>query len=353
MIRSKKIFRRSRIAGLFWFAGLFAFMWLYWWFMANVVIQDFRDPQYVMKYELLRARLAENPGRPLWLVIGTSRVERGLCPAIINDARAGPGSPLVYNFGLGGAGLFRDFICLHRVLEAGIRPRVVGIEVFGALLNGDLLDPTDAPGLLVRARKNEIADYMRDAGNPDFFLRTWRHSRWDPFDPNGMRMSGQTLSWRLLPLPGVRRLEKVPYDKWGWYPERPAPIPEASYQRGLAIAKAQLANRFIDFKISPRCDAPLRGMLDMCKNAGIPVFLLKMPEDADFRALYTPQADMEIQSYLAQIGKEYHVPLIDATFWFGKEAFTDGHHLNATGAEEFTRRLAGELSKLGSSPGLR
>ena len=77
MIRSKTKFIRRKIAGIRWFTGLALLLLLYWWGMTNFVIRDFWDPQYVMKAERLRACINENPGRPLWLVMGTSRVERG------------------------------------------------------------------------------------------------------------------------------------------------------------------------------------------------------------------------------------------------------------------------------------
>ncbi|HWB60077.1 MAG TPA: hypothetical protein VG733_11340 [Chthoniobacteraceae bacterium] len=314
--------------------------------MANRVIHDFFDPQYVMKYEALRARIRENPGRPLWLVMGSSRVERGLRPELLNGAQGDANAPMVYNFGLGGASLFREFMCLRRVLESGIQPRVVGIELLGAALSSDVFDESGSPILLIRARKDELPDYIKHGADPGVLLPTWRESRWNPFYEFGMRMPKQTLAWRLIPLPGMRRIEGVPYNKWGWYPEPPAPIPESDYQRAFAIAKSQFANRFDNFQISSKSDFPLRAMLDLCKARGITVFLLKMPEDNDFRSFYTPEADARIAAYIQQIQRDYPpAPLIDATTWIPKEGFTDGHHLNATGAEAFTHRFGEELFK--------
>ena len=196
--------------------------------------------------------------------------------------------------------------------------------------------------MLVRARSDELKEYADYSNDPVDFLKTWKRSRWDPTFKYGMKMPHQTLAWRLIPtpFPWVRHLETVPYDKLGWYPEPPAPIPEADYRRAFEIAKSQFGDKFKNFNVSPKTDIPLRGILEMCKSAGIEVFLLKMPEGKDFQAMYTAEANADIQSYLTKIQGEYGVPLIDATSWIGSDGFTDGHHLNATGAEEFTRRFA-------------
>ena len=50
-----------------------------------------RDPEYGRRANRLRARVAEHPGRPLVLVVGSSRTAMGVCPSAWEDAR--PGSP--------------------------------------------------------------------------------------------------------------------------------------------------------------------------------------------------------------------------------------------------------------------
>jgi hypothetical protein len=343
---SRNRFARARIARLLWFAGLSVFLCVYWWGMSNFVLRDFYDPQYATKLEQLKAVMRKHPGRPMWVVMGDSRVEHGLCPAILDTDAKGPEAPVFYNFGMGGAGMFRKFICLRRLIEDGIRPQCVGIEILGATMSRDLYNDVDSPALLVRARRDELGDYAAYSEAPSKFLATWRRSRWDPAFQYGMKLPHQTRAWRLIPIPWIWRLEHVRYDKWGWYPEPPAPIPERTYQNALHMAFKQFAPNFDHFKVSAITDQSLRRMLDLCKERGIHAFLLRMPEGADFRTLYTPEADAAIDSYLSGIENAYHVPMIDATNWIDKAGFTDGHHLNSTGAEEFTRLLEPELEKL-------
>jgi hypothetical protein len=318
--------------------------------MSNYVIRDFWDPQYAKKSELLQERIDENPGHPLWLVMGSSRVDRGVRPALVTDRMSGKDAPLIFNFGLGGASMFRQFICLRRLMEAGIKPQRVGIEIVGATMSQELFEMADVPVLLVRARESELSDYIKYSTNPSEFLRNWERSRWDPAYQYGMKLPRQTLAWRLIPIPWVRHLELNAYDQWGWNPQPPAPTRQDTYRKDFIVAKNQFGDKFGNFKISPKTDLPLRGILEMCKNAGTEVFLLKMPEGEDFQALYPPQAEAAIDSYLGKIQGEYGVQLIDARSWIGHEGFTDGHHLNATGAADFMHRFTDELFKTWKTP---
>lgn len=339
MIRRKSHFIRARIATLRWFVGLFLFFFAYWWVMSNYIIRDFWDPQYAMKEESLRTRLKEYPGHPLWLIMGTSHVERGLRLDILEAGLKEKDAPLFYNFGLGAAGLFRQYICLKRLVEDGIKPRRVVVEIVGATMSRELFAMADVPHLLVRARRDEFQDYLDYSTQPEVFRSVWERSRWDPTYKYGMRTPNQTLAWRLIPLPGISMLEKQPYDKWGWYPEKPAPIPEPEYQGHFELARGQFADKFENFEISKNTDHALKQIIELCKKEGIDLTFVRMPEWRDFQAFYTPESNLIIDQYLTKLSADYQVPIINARDWMEKVDYTDGHHLNATGAEKFTRRF--------------
>src|SRR5262249_41727915 len=66
---------------------------------------ELRDPRYGYRFERLQQSLAEETGRPLVLVLGSSRVEVGfspreLPPCTLTDGR----QAMVFNFGLAGNG---------------------------------------------------------------------------------------------------------------------------------------------------------------------------------------------------------------------------------------------------------
>ena len=343
-------YKRSKIANVCWFVGLAVLLYSYWLVMTNFVIRDFYDPQYALKAGRMEARMKEFPGHPPWVVMGSSRVEYGFRPGVIADRMNEKNAPMIFNFGLGGANLFRQLICLRRLVEDGMKPRRVGIEILGAVMSHELYLFVDDPNLTIRARKDELGVYGSYCNSPENLRHDWICSRFNPAYKYGIKIPNQTLAWRLLPVPLIHEVgEKPPYDKWGWHPGPSAPIPESDFRHGFEIAKNQYKDLFHDFKISPDTDRALMQILDLCKNEGIEVFLFRTPESNVFQALYTPEADTAIDSYIAKIKNQYSVPFIDARSWIGIDGFTDGHHLNATGGEKFTRRFVDELFQTGAS----
>src|SRR5262249_39166690 len=80
------------------------------------------------------ACLAESPDRPLVLVLGSSRVQMGLCAGSVNAEWDGRPA-LVFNFGLSGGGALLESLCLRRLLDEGLRPDVLVLEVLPPTLN--------------------------------------------------------------------------------------------------------------------------------------------------------------------------------------------------------------------------
>ena len=349
MIRNKEKFRRRRVAGILWFAGFVAALYAYWLVMADFVVRNFWDPPYEMKLERLEAQQAKYPGHPLWLLMGSSRVMVGVRPDVLAGRLGEKDAPLVFNFGMGGVGLARQFIYFKRLLHDGIKPRRVGIEVFEADIAHEIFAASDGPFLATRARENEIGDYLRYSTTPPDFAEIRSRSRWDPIFRYGMIMPNQTLSWRILPLPGIRRLEKVPYDKWGWVMIE-STTQEDEYGKIFAINKARYEGDFAHFAVAPKSDLVLRDYLALCRDQGIEAFFLKMPEADDFRAMHTAEGDAALAAYLAKLQEEFGDPLVDASTWIERSGFSDGHHLNGVGAAQFTNRLGAELYALKWAP---
>ena len=68
-----------------------------------------------------------------------------------------------------------------------------------------------------------------------------------------------------------------------------------------------------------------------------------VPEAGFFRGWYTTKAAERANEYLAQLGRECQVEVIDAREWIDDDMqFVDGHHLRVPGADQFTRRFQRE-----------
>src|SRR5262249_4627122 len=75
---------------------------------------ELRDPEYGYKLGRLRERLAEEPHRPLWIILGSSRSGLGFRPGVLPHCRAGDSeSPILFNFALTGGGPLVELMCLR------------------------------------------------------------------------------------------------------------------------------------------------------------------------------------------------------------------------------------------------
>jgi hypothetical protein len=346
---SRNKIMRSKLTTLGWLLVFLMLAQGYWWAMANFVISDFWDPQFAMKEVYLKARIAETPGHPLWLMLGSSRSKFGIAPSVMEDRMRSENGPLLFNFGLGGADLYRNYITLRRVVADGIKPKLVGIEIIQPLLNCNQTMLAEPAVVITRARRDEVDELDSFMLTPADQIRSiWRKSRINPFFKGSETMPRLTRSWRLVPVPYFWRfeLEKYAYDKWGWSADIPAPVPRSFYLEKLELAKNQFRLNLTDFKVTGYSNRSLRKILDLCREQGIEAFLFLMPEGPDFQAFYSAKDNETINRYLAQIQNEYGIKMINARSWLGNDAFTDSHHLNSTGAKEFSRRFCDEMFKL-------
>ena len=121
-----------------------------------------RDPEYGRRVARYRARAAENPGRPMVMVVGSSRAAMGVCPAAWEAVREQTSDPMLFNMSLLGSGPVMELMVARRAFADGLRPALVLIEYWPPYYsedhpsNGraDRFPPLDRP---------VVRDYFPDA----------------------------------------------------------------------------------------------------------------------------------------------------------------------------------------------
>lgn len=255
-------------------------------------------------------------------------------------------SPLLYNFGMGGADLFRELICLRRLVADGFKPQRVGIEITPIALAKTVSAFVTDETVVARARSSEFEVYTRYGGDPKFVRGIWYESRLDPVYKFGMRAQYQTLSrLQLLPIPVLRHWDDAhAYDEWGWYKGRESTTAEVA-ERGLEHMRDVFGQDLKNFSVSETNIRALTEILDLCREQKIEAFLLCMPESKEFQALYPQQAKEATRVFIEEFRSKYGLKFIDARSWLDSDKFADGQHLLAVGAGDFTRLLAREIEK--------
>jgi hypothetical protein len=297
-----------------------------------------RDLEHGLKWQLLRRKLAACPGRPLVLALGSSRVEWGLRPDALPPCTSPDGrAPLVFNYGMSGAGPFAELLCLRRLRAVGVRPAGVLVEVMPPLLAVNGARPEWVPTHRLAWRDLPLAAHYR----PDRcgLLREWlaaravscysyRFSLLNAIAPNWV-----PVDHRLDP---QRLLENCDDSGWG-----PCPFPSSDGERRRARerSRGEYGELLAHFAVEPASDRALREMLTLCRQENVPAALFVMPEGSAFAALYPPAARAAVDDYLGRLSRECGVPLLDARGWAADGDFWDGHHLLPEGATAFSRRF--------------
>ena len=281
------------------------------------------DPEYAAR--LVVARRVEARGKPLLLVVGSSRVVAGFAPETLPPM---PVTPV--NFGHTGSGPVGDRLTLDRLDRDGVRPRFIVFEAMPAYLASE----DDGP-LLARATGREWANLVgesvpaaslraalvpRARALPALLRRSWR----------GEMVTGPHAD--LLELGGLARPRHSISDD-----------DRAELVRLQAIHyRARMANGHV----SPLAGAALCSSLEWCRARGVRAAVLRTPEGRDFRSLYGPGAEARLSAELVALAAGAGVPLIDGRDWLGESELGDGQHALTAGAVTFTAKLAPHLERL-------
>jgi hypothetical protein len=294
-----------------------------------------RDPEYGRRLSRLQARTAEHPGRPVVLVLGSSRAAMGVRPEFMNDDPAGP---LAFNFSVVGSGPVMQVMTLRRLLADGVTPAAVVVEYWPAFMreDGPYAEEVriDKHRLLPQDRPF-VRDYFADPDQAEAIMDDIRHVPWSA---HRLRLVSQAVpGW----LPYDRRQDGpwAKLDPWGWLPgfeDDPPPAERAARHDNAATYYVPL---FAGFEVSPVADRAFREVVTTCRARGVRVALAWLPESTEFRGWYTPQARRRGEDYLAAVRTEYGLPVIDARDWVPDRHIADGFHLTRPGAEAFSRKL--------------
>jgi hypothetical protein len=331
--------RRAVLAGLLAVAALNGLLVL----AVETTRPEWRDPEFGVKLKLLRARAAEEPDRPLVVLLGSSRAALGFRPDALGEG--GETGPVVFNGALAGAGPLLELLVLRRLLDRGIRPAAVLVEVMPPLLNQPEGIPEANRLPLERVCLGDLGVLRRYWPDPDPRLREWFGGRLAAWHTHRFALVSlvhpDLLGW------DARQDRWNGLDRHGWLPDPRPRVSREEYERGAEFARREYEPCLRAYRIAPDADRALRELLTTCHREGVSAHLLCMPEGADFARWYPPGALDTFRAYMDGLCREYGLRWTDARTWIGREAFTDSHHLLAAGAEQFSRRFGREVFATG------
>jgi hypothetical protein len=304
------------------------------------------DPNYGGNLDSLRHRIAATRQAPLVVAcFGSSRTYHGLngtlASRILTEETGNP--VVVHNFGRQGGGCVTSLLYLRRLLDDGVRPDLVVLEVlpfyFGKA--DPLVEVTSSFHSTASLRYAELPLLRRySGGHRELSRLRWQGERLLPAYSHRreilLRVAPQLITFneRFLFLPGR--------DASGWMPLHG----ECKELTRTAQTRAMLTdwvtpNSRKVYRDGASANA-LREALALCRARGIPAAVLLMPEGPMMRSVYPPRHWAEFQALVKEICRDGGAPFVNARLWIDTTEFHDSHHLLAEGANHFTERLARE-----------
>jgi hypothetical protein len=298
---------------------------------------------YRVKWSQLH-QLSAVPDRSLVVMVGSSRTDSAFQAGRLADMPGPDGRPLVaYNFGIPAAGPLHEYQYVRDMLDEGIRPRLLLVELL--------------PPLFSQPRSHLISE-------EDWPVRDWmtlhQFTRMHPYFARPSRKASEWIVARLapwyvhrftlhawLPLlfhPQINR-RPVPYfhDEWGCRcPDSLTPEERNDCQ----LAARDYIPSLTHFRLGEGPVRAVHDLLALCRDEGISVALVLTPESSEFRSWYRPECLEAMSRLLADLRVTYGVEVIDATHWLDDDDFMDGHHLDNSGAVKFTARMSAEVQRL-------
>jgi hypothetical protein len=323
----------SAAAVIGWTAISFAAMsvGLNWWL--NHGHLAVRHAEFAQRVELLDKLQKRSGERPLCLVVGSSRAERGICPAVLQgDQRA----PLLFNFSFAAAGPISELMYFQRLIDLGVRPKWLLIDVPPLWLHQDDSWNEEAKSLQFRLEWEDLpylGHLLRDPWEgwlsclegriaPAY---AYRFGLLDYFCPSWLPPLERDKPWR-------QRM-----DEFGWLRFLPPTV--ADRRERMKEVKEKLQAGFENYHITEHPKEAIEAMIKVSRANGVEPIVIVMPENSEFRSWYSPDAVAQIKSYLDELREREHVRVQDYRFSLDDQYFTDGQHLHEQGSWAFTHML--------------
>jgi Protein of unknown function (DUF1574) len=295
------------------------------------------DPVYLEKFDRLKThtqffedRRSSTPTRVL--LLGSSRSEMGFDAQRFAEQQTGP--TLAFNFATPGGGPITNALYLRRLLQSGMKPDRVLMEIHPCLLCGDM-EKNWLIGYRLRSSETEFMNSIR------IYPQSVAHLGWQGWFTAVHAYRYPVLNRyaeRWLPCPfGFTLGDRQ--DAFGFVAGLDIPI----HERPVALRKSleQYGPVMTNFQPGGPALAALQDIVSTCKGQGIPLVLFLSPEAKPFREGYQTGSAERLNDVLATLG----VPVLDCRDCVPDDLFADGHHLMPEGASVFTDALA----KLGSA----
>ena len=336
-----RLLRQRMCATLIWAAATFIGLQVGLRVVIDYWRPEFRDPAFEIKARRLQQALARSARPPVTVVaVGSSITGDGFQAKLLENLLAGNlhRPTLFFNMNSMGSGPLTDLIWVRRLLDRGIRPNLVVIEL-APIFFGDAGTPTDIsrfpPHILEGRDLDVIQRYGRDADLQSKWWACWLATA------HGHRLTILNCTAKFL-LPTEDKI-----NLWGSSDERfwtaLEPLSPADLQERLPRLKEYFTAHHHHYRVGETSLNALKELLVLLKKEKVPAAIVKMPEGPTLRNAFPVDQLIRLNERVMDLARQQDCYFVDAFEWLGDEDFTDCYHATRKGASTFSRRFAAEF----------
>jgi hypothetical protein len=250
---------------------------------------------------------------------------------------AAPGSPRVFNFGQSASTLLKEYLTLRRLLDAGVQPAAVVVEILPATLAIDGPAEEQFATQVTRLSAADLEHLAPFCADVEALRGRWLAARVNPWHGQRQVLMNNWLprwvawKWRF-------EFQWTSLDADGFQPVVGV-APEAR-DRAVAHARKEYAGFFAGFAPGASSVRAVRELVAACRARGIPVAFVVPPVSPAFRASFAPGVYSAGEAHLLALARRLEVPVFPAPRDMAEDEFIDGHHMLRHGAERYSRWLA-------------
>ncbi len=294
------------------------------------------DEEYAKRREQFQARVAEEPDRPVLMVVGSSRILCGFLATEVGDVpdpATGQRALVLHNSHLG-SGARMNLMLVDRCVRDGVRPKWVVIELVPGILFHEALhmrtvSMADLKLILPFTNQGRVIyELARERVNIVYNMRM-----------NLLRNTVPALE-TVVDAKDVVRVNRVgDDDNWSRIDHPTPEMKEVQTKKATDYYQARMGN----LQMRPELADATREMARYCRRNGIGLAFIITPEDSRFRSWYGPTSEATFQEFAQSLRAEFGVPIVDGRQWVEDKYFVDPHHLMTEGSRRFTARLEREV----------
>jgi hypothetical protein len=322
--------------------------------LVNIIIDrrwpDVRDPRQgawlQTKLDHLRLCQGRHPERPLVMMFGSSMTSNAFRAEELGEITLKTSMPVTaFNFGVPGAGTIKQALFWKYLQKKHVRPDLLLLEITPRHLLE--IGPLEGEFPSAYERLVDLPALKRYVRVPLYRLcLSWLKARSIPV--YGFRSSLMGHLKREALTQGKDPTMRL-VDDFGWLP-LPGQHTAESRERYLGTFHERLLKGCPafprDYQISRGAQRAFSELLQNFQDQGIPVIIVRMPEESSFRQWSAPNTESKFRALLDGLRLSSAARYIDAHDWVPDDLFADHCHMLPGGATIFTRRLADELLPL-------